>query len=404
MQAARIPANEDERLAALHSYELLDTPAEATFDDITRLASYICGTPISVMTLVDADRQWLKSKVGLDASETPREQAFCAHTILGSEPLIVRDALADARFVDNPLVTGAPNIRFYAGVPLVTPDGYALGALCAIDRVPRDLDAAQLEAMSALADQVVQNMELRRSLLQLQKQALRLARVNEGKDQLFAMISHDLRSPMVGVLGMLELLAEESHKMSTKEVQHYLSVLAESTRQTFSLLESLLQWSLFESGQMSFHPQALLLDHIIADVLALTGVAAKKKSITLEATTHPHCKVQADPAMLRSVIQNLVANALKFTNAGGTVTVRSVVRGDRVEVAVEDTGIGVAPVVLAKLVEGSGHSTPGTGGERGSGLGLRICRQFVEKQGGIFTARSESGKGTTFTFTLPLAN
>lgn len=162
MPAAPPPANEPARLAALRAYRLLDTAPENDFDDITRLASAICRTPISLVVLLDGDRQWFKSRVGLDAPETPREQAFCAHAILRDGTLVVEDAAADARFADNALVTGAPHIRFYAGAPLVDAGGHALGTLCVIDRVPRRLDAVQLQALETLGRQVTAQMELRR--------------------------------------------------------------------------------------------------------------------------------------------------------------------------------------------------------------------------------------------------
>jgi PAS domain S-box-containing protein len=164
-----VPANEAARLEALRRYDILDTPPERAFDDLTRLAAHICGTPIALVSLVDAERQWFKSKVGLATAETPRDVAFCAHTILHDAPLIVPDAQADQRFASNPLVTAAPGIRFYAGVPLQTPDGFALGTLCVIDRVPRHLSAQQTEALSALARAAAAQLELRRRVAALER-------------------------------------------------------------------------------------------------------------------------------------------------------------------------------------------------------------------------------------------
>jgi diguanylate cyclase (GGDEF)-like protein len=149
MQPPDKPEDEAARLAALHRLDVLDTPPEDRFDRITRIARHLFDVPIALISLVDGDRQWFKSRAGLDACETPRDISFCGHAILGEDILLVRDAQADARFVDNPLVTGEPNIRFYAGYPLRGPGGQMLGTLCLIDHVPRDLDA---ETRSLLID------------------------------------------------------------------------------------------------------------------------------------------------------------------------------------------------------------------------------------------------------------
>jgi anti-sigma regulatory factor (Ser/Thr protein kinase) len=161
--------DESARLEALHRYRILDTQPERRFDDLTMLASHICGTPMALITLVDADRQWFKSRVGLTIAETSRAVSFCAHAIQQHDLLVVPDALADVRLRDNPFVTGEAHIRFYAGAPLVTPDGHALGTLCVIDRVSRTLTPDQLEALDALRRQGESQLELRRNLLELEQ-------------------------------------------------------------------------------------------------------------------------------------------------------------------------------------------------------------------------------------------
>ena len=160
--SALVQPNEKQRLKVLWQYDVLDTMPEEVFDDLTELAARICEAPIALITLVDEDRQWFKSKVGISDKETSRDISFCAHAILQSDLFIVSDATKDQRFAHNPLVTSDPRIRFYAGAPLITPDGHALGTLCVIDKVPRELRPDQKTGLRVLARHVVTQLELRR--------------------------------------------------------------------------------------------------------------------------------------------------------------------------------------------------------------------------------------------------
>jgi len=164
-----MPANEPARLEALRRYRILDTEPERAFDDLTLLASHICGTPIALITLIDEQRQWFKSRVGITLTETARSVAFCTHTIEHREMLVVPDAREDARFQENPFVRHEPHIRFYAGAPLITPEGHALGTLCVLDMVARTLTESQRWALDALRRQAQAQLELRRNLIDLQR-------------------------------------------------------------------------------------------------------------------------------------------------------------------------------------------------------------------------------------------
>ncbi|MGA0556505.1 GAF domain-containing protein [Larkinella sp. VNQ87] len=184
MKQAPLPSNEATRLQALEAYNLLDTLPEPVFDDITRLASEICRTPISLVSLVDKDRQWFKAKQGLKADQTPREYSFCAHAILKPEEIfVVPDARQDERFHDNPLTTGDPYVVFYAGVPLVTPDGNALGSLCVIDKRPRTLTENQLMSLKALGRWVSTEFELRKTRKALESTQTNLKTVRQERNK-----------------------------------------------------------------------------------------------------------------------------------------------------------------------------------------------------------------------------
>ncbi len=169
MRSTPLPDNEPARLEALRQYEILDTDEEGAFDDLTRIAAYICQTPIAIISLVDKDRQWFKARLGLGPSETSRDVAFCSHTILQGAPMVVPDALVDERFAANPLVTSEPYIRLYAGAPLITPEGFRLGSLCVIDRVPRNLSPDQIAVLRMLSNQVMTLLDLRREKAALQR-------------------------------------------------------------------------------------------------------------------------------------------------------------------------------------------------------------------------------------------
>ncbi|RPD49766.1 GAF domain-containing protein [Hymenobacter sediminis] len=223
-------AEEAARLEALRNYQILDTPSETAFDDLVRLAAYICGTPISLVSLIDAERQWFKARVGLDVQSTARNLAFCQHAILSDQVYEVEDATQDPLFQQNDLVTGEPNIRFYAGAPLITPDGQALGTICTIDTVPRRLTEEQRDALRILAREVVSHLELRRARIQLEEEKhkleglLRMANdtaesfyLNGGQNEIFIKQDHKLLRVSTADIRYVEALGDYVNIYSGRE-------------------------------------------------------------------------------------------------------------------------------------------------------------------------------------------
>ncbi|MEH2083477.1 MAG: GAF domain-containing protein [Nostoc sp.] len=244
---APLPDNEAQRIETLLQYKILDTPSETAFDDLTRLASYICQTPIALISLIDTNRQWFKSKVGLDALETHRDYAFCAHAILQPDILVVPDAKNDKRFVTNPLVTSDPNIRFYAGVPLINPEGYTLGTLCVIDYVPRELNPEQIEALRTLGRQVIKQLELRRNLASLVLVTKKGKLAQRVRKQFFKKIaaSFGLSSVILVLIGVV------SYQNTTLFTNNG-SIVKNNYKKLNSLEEILSQIKDAETGQSSY--------------------------------------------------------------------------------------------------------------------------------------------------------
>ena len=231
MKKPEIPFDEAERLKALHSFNILDTLEEKEYDGITRIAADISNTPIALVSLVDADRQWFKSHYGIDATETPRDIAFCAHAInRPNEPLIVNDADEDERFFDNPMVIGGPKVKFYAGAPLSTKDGLAIGTLCVVDTKPRyDFSDNQKEALITLANQVMAQLELRRqyTIQKIINQELSLK--NNQLKHFTYRLAHDMKTPLHGISSLVGFIKEDySSLLESTEIPSWLDTIGDS--------------------------------------------------------------------------------------------------------------------------------------------------------------------------------
>ena len=391
--APPIPLNEAARLAALDRYQILDTAPEQAYDDFTQLAARICGVPIALVSLVDKDRQWFKSTVGLEAPQTPREQAFCAHAIVDNQLLVVPDATHDPRFEGNPLVTGDPHIRFYAGAPLVTGSGHGLGTLCVIDRTPRELSSDQLASLQALSRQLMAQLELRHALLQLTE-------AERAKKVFVAHVSHELRTPLTSIRGALALVRESEPDLSD-DTRELLSAAHRNADRLLALVNDLLDLERVGSGELAIMKAECDLAGAIARALETVRPIATDAGVIVSAAA-TSSRLQADSERLTQVLLNLLANAVRFSPRGGVVTIGVTGEGGRVRVSVDDQGPGVPAAFRAaifepfKQVQGSAAHRKG-----GTGLGLTISRAIVHGHDGTIGVGDAPGGGARFWFELP---
>ena len=318
---APLPANETDRLAALYGLDVLDTEPEKDFDDIVALASHVCGVPMSLVSLLDTDRQWFKARIGTDLTETTRDLSFCAHAILGRDLLVVPDARQDARFADNPLVTEPGGIRFYAGAPLVTSDGFGLGALCVIDSEPRRLDVEQLQALRALARQVTSQLELRRYAVTLANTTARLQELERRKDDLAALVGGELKAPLRLMDAYLEGLGRTGfHDREAADLVGHAA--AAHVRGMRDLLDHLLRLADAGAGNDSLHMRQIDLTRLTQRAVeAVRPIAATKQIWILNQAGGPSLPIVADPVRLEQVLMHLLFAAVKYTPSGGRVRV-----------------------------------------------------------------------------------
>lgn len=394
----------DARLAELHGLDILDSDYEQAYDDICALASAVCGTPIALISLVDRDRQWFKAKVGLDVRETPVELAFCAHAIDQDGVFEIPDASLDNRFRDNALVTSDPHIRFYAGAPLVTARGHALGTVCVIDRQPRRLTAEQRTLLQALSRQVSQLLSLREATATAARRNQMLLAEAEAHGRMLAIVAHDLRSPLVTQAAVAELALRAAQRADLEAVQRYLGILRSSAGQAALLVENLLAWGLAgATGLLEPKPEAVDVETIVAEVRAALLAMTEGKGITVAAAGGAGITVVADRHLLRSILLNLLGNALKFSPAGQHVRIEwQPLDEGMVSIAVIDQGPGIPAAQLAAIASGAlAESTVGTAGERGTGVGLRLCDELARRSGGRFHVEAGPGIGSRVSVVLP---
>lgn len=393
MIPASIPGDEQERLSALLELRILDTPAEERFDRITRIARHLFGVPIALISLVDARRQWFKSASGLEVRETPREVSFCGHAILGSGALVIEDALRDPRFADNPLVTGAPGVRFYAGFPLRSREGRALGTLCLVDHAPRgfaEADVLRLRDLAAWAEtELARHDEIASLTAEMREGFLRL-------------VNHELRTPVTGVVGAIELL--RGGIATGAEIEELGRIAAEAASKLSRSVDDILELTSLDAGELPPAAQNLALAPLIDQVLAAGAERAAQGGIGMRAHVPSGLRVQAVPSWLHRILGNLLDNALQFSPSGTNVLISAeATDADRVRISVADAGPGISRDYLPRLF--SAFSQADTGDSRrhgGLGLGLAISQRFAVAMGGRLGYESDAA-GRRFVLSLPRA-
>ena len=412
---APLPPDEAGRLQALADYGLMDTPPEPVFDEIVALASYVCKTPIALVPLLDEKRQWFKARSGLDVAETPREHAICAYTILEPDGMVVPDAQADPRFASNPMVAGEPGIRFYAGTPLTTREGHALGTLCVLDTKPRHhLDPEQQQALRTLGRHLMAQIEIRYSSAflakalverrqaeleqqhRMQEHERELRRINEYKDRFLTMLAHELRNPLAAILNAVELLR-------SPQPDDAVEIVEGQVRHLSRLIEDLLDLSRFTRGKITLKKITLnLVGTVRAAARAMQPVLTRGGHHFETRLPEEPLWVKADPIRLEQVVSNLLTNAAKFTGQGKQIRLTLEREAPHAVLRVRDQGIGIPPEMQERIFEPF-VQVEETRTNGGLGLGLPLVRQLVQLHNGSVEAHSEGpGRGAEFIVRIPL--
>tara|TARA_R110002020_G_scaffold464425_3_gene685014 strand:- start:140 stop:1294 length:1155 start_codon:yes stop_codon:yes gene_type:complete len=382
----------------LRSYSILDTLPESDYDNITKIAAEICGTPISLISLIDDKRQWFKSHHGLDATETPKEYAFCGHAInTPNDVFIVQDARKDERFHDNPLVTGDPHVIFYAGVPLVSEAGLPLGTLCVIDHKPNLLSQSQISSLSALSNQVINILELRKSKQQLVRTIMELEEKNAGLERFAVVAAHDLKTPLINISSLAQLFQNQYKDILDSEGLEMLEMIIGSSGNLIGLIDGLLQYSKSESllreGKSDIELQMLR-----TDLEGLFNYDHQLKLVLKSDLT----KIKAHKTALHQILINLITNAIKYHDKETVEIELGVSESDtHFLFYVKDNGPGIETIHQERIFKiFEKLAATDKFGVRGNGIGLATVKKIVEKLGGAIRVESDLGKGAKFIFSL----
>ena len=392
------PQNELQRLKDLFSYSILDTLPEEDYNNLTALAAEICGTPFSLITLLDDKRQWFKSHHGLDLTEAPKEFAFCMHAILDpSNVFIIEDAREDERFSANPFVTGAPHVKFYAGVPLNTPQGFPLGTLCVLDSQPRKLNASQIRSLQILTKQAMNLMELRKAQTKLETTLEDLKERNEDLEQFGYITSHDLQEPLNSISNYSAYLSRAYSDQLDDKGKMSLNFITSAAQRMGGLIKGILEYSqIGRKGEMAWIDCNQILQEILADI----SFQIKETEARIEVEKLPMVKGRA--LEIRMLFQNLISNALKFRKPDEPPHLKIAAKKEQEKwiFSIEDNGIGIEDKYKERIFQIFQRLHTRSQYE-GTGIGLANCQKIIESHEGEIWLNSEVGKGTTFYFSLP---
>jgi len=396
MLSPQIPQNEKERLNALLSYQILDSAPERDFDDIVKLASEICHTPISMITLIDKDRAWFKAKIGIDSefTEISRELSFCSHAINNPEDsFIITNAIEDERFSDHPHVEKDLKVRSYVGVPLVDPEGFALGSLCVVDIEPRNLDEFQILALEKLANQVIKLLELRKKNSQLLENHNTLLNKYKDLEQFASVVSHDLKSPLNNIMMLTKILQDTNADRLDSDGIEMLDYIYQSSEELKKLVDAILLYYKYDNENVDVSEKIRLNDFMgyVSKILDVKN----DYELILPEINH---KFYSNKMALGQILFNLVGNSIKYNDKQKVIITIDFEEDNEYNIIkVIDNGIGIAKENLDKIFnvfENLGK--PDRFKQTGTGIGLSTVLKMVQKLNGKIEVDSELTKGTTF--------
>lgn len=394
----KVHIKENERIKELESYNILDTLPEEDYDSIVSIAAEICNTDISLISLIDKDRQWFKSKIGLDVHETSRDISFCAHAINDEKnTFIVEDARIDERFHDNPLVTGSPNISFYAGVPLISDHGLPLGTLCVLDEKPKKLTERQLKSLNALAIQVMNTLNLRKNNIELENILKKLEIKNEELERFAYVAAHDLKSPLFSISGLTHLFTQKYQSIIDDQGLEILGHIENSSNKLKTLIDGLLEYSKSENI-LQQQKSDIDIGILESDFKSLFCSEKELKINFISTLTTIH----TNKAALSQILINLISNAIKYNDKKQIEIEIGVLSKDNFyEIYVKDNGPGIPLEFQEKVFQiFQVISVKDRYGKPGNGIGLATVKKMVENSGGSIQIESAIGKGAKFIFTL----